>query len=70
MALEASWGRSALETALERATTFRRFKARDVRAILEARMTPTVVAPGEVLDVAAPEAATRSLDAYALERLS
>ena len=32
--LEASWGRAALVAALERATTFRRFKAHDVRSIL------------------------------------
>lgn len=70
VSLEASWGRAALVAALERATMFRRFKARDVRAILEAGSAPTVVAPGALLDVAAPEAATRSLDAYALETLS
>ncbi|MGH2697884.1 MAG: IS21 family transposase [Actinomycetota bacterium] len=70
VSLEASWGRGALVAALERATTFRRFKARDVRAILEAGTAPTMVAPGAVLEVAAPEAATRSLDAYALEQLS
>ncbi len=70
MALEASWGRSALIAALKRATMFRRFTASDVRSILAAGTTPAVVAPGEVLDVAAPQGATRSLDAYALERLS
>lgn len=70
VSLEASWGRAALVAALGRATTFRRFKASDVRSILAAGTTPTVVAPGEVLDVAGPEGAKRSLDAYALEWLS
>lgn len=70
VALEASWGRNALLAALERATTFRRFKAADVRAILAAGTTPTVVAPGDVLDIAAPTGPTRSLDAYALGNLS
>jgi hypothetical protein len=49
---------------------FRRFKASDVRSILAAGTTPTVVGPGEMLDVAAPQSAKRSLDVYALERLS
>lgn len=70
VSLEASWGRSALIAALERATTFRRFKGDDVRAILAAGTTPSVVAPGDLLDVGAPAGETRSLDAYALERLS
>jgi hypothetical protein len=70
VSLEASWGRDALVAALERATTFRRFKAHDVRSILSAGTTPTVVAPGAVLEISAPAAAVRPLDAYALERLS
>ena len=70
VSLEASWGRAPLIAALERATTFRRFKAQDVRAILAAGTAPTVVPPGAILEVAAPEATTRSLDAYALERSS
>ena len=67
--LEASWGRAALIDALERATTFRRFKAQDVRSILLAGTAPTVVPPGELLEHSAPEAKTRPLDVYALERL-
>lgn len=67
VSLEAAWGRDALITALERATTFRRFKAEDVRSILSAGAAPTVVAPGELLVTTAPESATRSLDAYAME---
>lgn len=69
VALEASWGRAALIAALERATTFRRFKAEDVRSILSAGPVPTVVTPGELLDISVPEVATRSLDAYAMEQL-
>jgi transposase len=68
--LEASWGRDGLIAALQRATTFRRFKAQDVRSILAAGTTPTVVAPGERLDISVPKAPTRPLDAYALERWS
>ena len=70
VSLEASWGRAALIAALERATIFRRFKAQDVRSILSAGTTPTVVPPGQLLEVGAPEGATHSLDAYALERSS
>ena len=36
VSLEVAWGRDALLAALERAVTFRRFKAADVRSILEA----------------------------------
>lgn len=70
VSLEALWGRAALLAALERASMFRRFKAQDVRSILAAGTAPAMVPPGELLDVAAPEATTRGLDAYALERLS
>jgi transposase len=70
VALEASWGRDALIAALERATTFRRFTADDVRSILGAGTAPGVVAPGALLTVGVPQAGTRSLEDYALERLS
>ena len=47
-ALEAAWGRDALVAALERAVAFRRFKAADVRSILEAGAgVPTVADEGE-----------------------
>ena len=36
VALDVAWGREALRRALERATTYRRFTAADVRAILAA----------------------------------
>ena len=70
VSLEAAWGRADLTAALERATTFRRFKAQDVRSILAAGTAPTVVPSGQPLAHSAPEVATRSLDAYALETLS
>lgn len=69
VSLEASWGRAALIAALERATTFRRFKAHDVRSILAAGTAPAVVRAGEPLDISVPEGAARSLDAYAIEQL-
>lgn len=70
VALEAAWGRQALIAALERATTFRRFKAADVRSILEAGPgVPTVVDAGEDLGMNLPEVPVRSLDAYHLEAL-
>jgi transposase len=68
VSLEASWGRAPLIAALERATTFRRFKAQDVRSILSARIAPGVVTPSKLLDISVPEVVTRSLDAYAIEQ--
>ena len=70
VALEAAWGRDPLVTALERAVAFRRFKAADVRSILDAGAgVPTVVAEGELLGLDLPEVPVRSLDAYRLEAL-
>lgn len=69
-ALEAAWGRDALVAALERAVTFRRFKASDVRSILDAGAgVPTMVDAGEDLGLDLPEVPVRSLDAYRLEAL-
>lgn len=66
-ALEAAHGRDALIGALERAVTFGRHRASDVRSILAAG---TGVAhptrPGEALIVALPSVATRSLSDYAI----
>lgn len=46
--LEAAWGRDALSAAVERALAFRRFKAADVRSILEAGDgLPAIVAAGD-----------------------
>jgi hypothetical protein len=70
VALEAAWGRDALVAALERAVAFRRFKAADVRSILEAGAgVPTVVDQGDALTLDLPSVPTRSLDAYRLEAL-
>ena len=68
VALEAAWGRHPLVAALERAVAFRRFKAADVRSILEAGPgVPTITAEGENLGIDLPEVSVRSLDAYRLE---
>ena len=70
VALEAAWGREALVAALGRAVEFRRFKAGDVRSILEAGAgVATVVGEGDRLDLGLPEVPVRSLDAYRLEAL-
>lgn len=70
VALEAAWGRDKLVGALERAVTFRRFKAADVRSILEAGDgVATVTAAGEPLTMDLPAVPTRSLDDYRLEAL-
>ncbi len=69
--LEAAWGRDALVAALERATTFRRFKAADIRSILDAGPTaPTVAGEGGMLDTGLPKAPTRDLSAYRPEALA
>jgi hypothetical protein len=59
-----------LVAALERAVVFRRFRAADVRSILEAGAgVPTITAEGENLGLDLPEVTVRSLDAYRLEAL-
>lgn len=71
VALEAAWGRDALVAALERAVTIRRYRAVDVRSILEAGVgVPTVVGEGERLDLGLPAVPTRPLDAYRIGRLA
>jgi hypothetical protein len=65
------WTREAVTMALERATRFRRFKAADVRKILEAgRGLPTPVRAGRQLVLELPEVPVRSLDAYAVQAVS
>jgi hypothetical protein len=65
------WTREAVSIALERATRFRRFKAADVRKILEAgRGLPTPVRAGRQLVLELPEVPVRSLDAYAVQAVS
>jgi len=71
VSLEVAWGRDALLAALERAVTFRRFKAADVRSILEAGVGVVGVAEqGAHLTLDLPVVPTRSLDAYRLEELA
>lgn len=66
--LEGAWGKEKLIAALERATTFRRFRAQDIRSILEAGDgVPQIVDQGEALVVELPAASVRSLDAYRIE---
>lgn len=49
--LELSWGRAQLLAALERATRFRRFKAQDIRSILEAGpQAPNPAPSGKTLE--------------------
>lgn len=70
VALEAAWGQPALLQAIERAVAFRRFKAADVRAILNAGPgVPAPTGPGARLALELPAVPTRSLDAYAPEAL-
>jgi transposase len=69
--LQAAWGPDALGAALERAHAFRRFRAADVRSILEAGAgVPDVAAEGEPLPGELPAVAVRTLDAYRLEALA
>jgi transposase len=68
--LEPAYGRDALVAALERALAFRRFRAADVRSILEAgRSLPRPRPAGEPLTLGLPEVERRPLAAYALEAL-
>ena len=70
LGLEAAWGRTALVAALERAVAFRRFKAADLRSILEAGLgVVEVVGPGDALVLDLPAVPTRSLDDYRIEAL-
>jgi transposase/plasmid stability protein len=69
-ALDVAWGREALKRALERATTYRRFTAADVRAILAAGLgVPEPTRAGQPLALDLPEVAERPLTAYALTQL-
>ena len=71
MGLERAHGRAALVGALQRAVTFGRWRAADVRSILEAGSgvaRPT--RPGEALIVDLPVVPVRSLDEYAPGELS
>jgi len=66
-AMEAAHGKDELIVALERAVTFGRFRAHDVRSILAAGTgVPRPRAPGDALIVDLPVVATRSLGDYAI----
>jgi hypothetical protein len=66
--LEAAHGRDMLVAALERAITFGRWRAADVRSILAAGTgTPRPTGPGEALVIPLPIVPTRPLSDYAVE---
>jgi hypothetical protein len=70
VALDAAWGRDVLLRALVRATTYRRFSAADVRAILAAGPgVPEPTRAGGSLPLELPAVTERSLSAYALTQL-
>jgi hypothetical protein len=65
--LEAAHGKVVLVAALERAASFGRFRAHDVRSIIAAGTgVPRPAAPGEALIVELPLVPTRSLSDYAI----
>lgn len=67
LALGAAHGTDALVGALTRAVAFRRFRAADVRSILDAGAgAPQPTPAGDALVIDLPTAPTRSLDAYAV----
>ncbi|HEY8865691.1 MAG TPA: IS21 family transposase, partial [Solirubrobacteraceae bacterium] len=65
--LEAAFGRAPLVAAIERATSFHRFRSADIRAILVAGLgVMGHAAPGAPLQLALPAVPVRPLSAYAL----
>jgi hypothetical protein len=65
--LEAAHGKEVLLAALERATSFGRFRAHDVSSIIAAGAgVARPAAPGEALIVELPLVPTRSLSHYAI----
>jgi hypothetical protein len=65
--MEAAHGREVLLAALERASSFGRFRAHDVRSIIAACTgVPRPAVPGEALIVELPLVPTRSLSDYAI----
>jgi transposase len=67
LTLERSHGRDLLLAALERAVTFRRWRAADLRSILAAGTgTPIPQPAGKALVLTLPTVPTRSLSAYAV----
>jgi hypothetical protein len=68
LALDRSHGREALLAALERAVTFSRWRAADVRSILAAGIGVAVPTPaGQALVLTLPSVPTRSLADYAID---
>jgi hypothetical protein len=68
-ALQAAHGRDALLAALERAVTFGRWRATDVRSILDAGAgTPQPRPAGDTLALELPVVPTRPLADYAIDR--
>lgn len=66
--LSAGWGEEPLLSALERALSFRRFRAEDVAAILSAGTSvPRATAAGRPLTLELPRVPVRPLSAYRLE---
>jgi hypothetical protein len=65
--MEAAHGKDVLLAALDRATSFSRFRAHDVRSIIAAGTgVPRPAAPGDALIVELPLVPTRSLSDYAI----
>jgi hypothetical protein len=65
--MEAAHGADALISALERAVAFGRFRAHDVRSIMQAGLgVPRPSAPGHALIVDLPVVPVRSLSDYAI----
>jgi hypothetical protein len=65
LTLRAAHGEAALLGALERAVTFSRWRAGDVRSILATNgRAPQPTPPGQALVLTLPSVPTRSLDAY------
>jgi hypothetical protein len=65
--MEAAHGKDILLAALERATSFSRFRAHDVRSIIAAGTgVPRPATPGDALIVELPLVPTRSLSDYAI----
>ncbi len=66
-----AYGDDAVQAALKRAVAFGRYKAQDIRSILDIGATgPTPAAPGDNVVVDLPTVEVRSLDNYRIEGLA
>ncbi|HEV8064425.1 MAG TPA: IS21 family transposase, partial [Acidimicrobiales bacterium] len=71
VALESVYGKEVLLAAIERAVEFNRFRAADVRSIIDAgQAAHRPVQPGSAVILGMPAVSTRSLSAYATKELS